>query len=288
MNYLINQLIRRVRHVRAGHAVSLLLVLCALVTSCASVPHTGRRQFNFISDRQLNAIGLEAYREVVNKEQQVDEKRLQAIVERVANRVSKAAEAIDHPDFEWKATLIDKEEPNAFCLPGGKIVVNTGILPYAENEAGLAAIIAHEVAHAVARHGAERLSQKLALRGAMVLGGHMLNRDKGGELDRKSKMILSALGMGATVGVLLPYSRLHEHEADRIGQIFMAAAGYDPAEAVQLWSRMAKIKKPPIPVWLSTHPADAERIAKLREFLPDAAKYYQEAPEKYGKGVALQ
>jgi predicted Zn-dependent protease len=258
-----------------------------LTVSCASVPHTGRRQFNLISDRQLKAIGLEAYREVVDKEKESDEKRLKSIVERVANRVSKAAEAINQPDFDWEVTLIDRDEPNAFCLPGGKIVVNTGIIPYAKNEAGLAAIIAHEVAHAVARHGAERLSQKLALRGVMIVGGQMLKKEESGQLDEKSKRILSALGMGATVGLLLPYSRLHEHEADQIGQIFMASAGYDPEEAVNLWSRMAKIKKPPIPVWLSTHPADVERVAKLRSFLPDARKYYNEAPVKYGKGSLL-
>ncbi len=182
--------------------------------------------------------------------------------------------------------VIDKDVPNAFCLPGGKIVVYTGMIPYARNEAGLAAVIAHETGHAVARHSGERLSQQLALKGAIATGGAILKKDDG-SLDTKSRVILGALGMGGTLGILLPYSRVQEFEADRIGQIYMAAAGYDPAEAVRLWTRMSKIKKPPIPIWLSTHPSDEDRLRKLREYLPQAQKSYAQAPVKYGAGALL-
>jgi predicted Zn-dependent protease len=160
------------------------------------------------------------------------------------------------------------------------------MIPYARNEAGLAAVIAHETAHAVARHGGERVSQQLALKGAMSAGGEILKKEDG-SLDTKARVALGALGMGGTIGVVLPYSRVHEFEADRIGQIYMAAAGYDPSEAARLWDRLSKIKKPPIPVWLSTHPADEERVRKLREFLPEAQKYYAQAPTKFGVGTPL-
>lgn len=261
-------------------------ILLLMVGSCASVPHTGRRQFNMLSDAQMNTLGLKVFREVLQKEREAQDNHVAGLVKRVTERVSRAAENIDRPGFQWEVKVIDKDAPNAVCLPGGKIIVFTGILPYIQNEAGLAAVISHEVAHAVARHGGERLSQQLALRGAITVGGEVL-KEKDGKLDDRSRIMLGALGLGGTLGVILPYSRTHEFEADRIGQIYMARAGYDPAEAVKLWTRMSKIKKPPIPEWLSTHPADDERIRKLKEALPDAQKYYGEAPAKYGQGASL-
>jgi len=239
-----------------------------------------------VSDSSLNALALKAFNEVIENEPESKDERLKSIVKRVTRRISEAAEATDGPGFQWDVRVIDKDVPNAFCLPGGKIVVFSGIAPYAKNEAGLAAVIAHEVAHAVARHGGERLSQKLALRGALAIGGEAIKR-KQGKLDDKSRLILGALGLGGVVGVILPYSRIHEFEADRIGQIYTARAGYDPKEAIRLWDRMSKIKKPPIPVWLSTHPATEDRVRKLREFLPDAQKYYGEASKRHGLGSLL-
>jgi predicted Zn-dependent protease len=239
-----------------------------------------------VSDQQLNALADKAFTEVLEKEPACQDAKIKEITQRVANRVSKAAEAIDSPSFKWDVRVVEKDVPNAFCLPGGKIVVYTGIIPYVKNEAGLATVIAHEVAHAVSRHGAERLSQQLALKGAMTVGGELMKK-KDGTLDTTTRVILAAVGMGGTVGVILPYSRVHEFEADKIGQLYMAKAGYDPAEAANLWERMAAIKKPPIPVWLSTHPADEERVRKLRESLTEARKIYSEAPEKYGVGSQL-
>ena len=281
MNYLINQVLRDgrrkwARAKRPSLGLSILLVTI-LAVACASVPHTGRRQFNVVSDQQINQLALKAFRELVEKEPESTDQRLKNIVEQTASRVSKAAETVDGPKFDWEVRLIDKDIPNAFCLPGGKIVVYTGILPYAHDEAGLAAIISHEVAHAVARHGGERLSQQLALRGAVLAGGEVLKKEDG-TIDQKTKMLLGALGLGATVGVILPYSRTHESEADQIGQMYMARAGYDPKEAINLWKRMSDIKKPPIPVWLSTHQADYDRLLKLTEHLPEAMKHYSEAP----------
>jgi predicted Zn-dependent protease len=290
MNYLINQPLRyssTQRQPLSSRPVVWLLLIVLVIVGCASIPHTGRRQLNFVSEKQLNALGLEVFDRVTSQEPESKNERLKKMVKRVADRISKAAESMDKPGFKWDVRLIDNDTPNAFCLPGGKIVVFTGILPYVKNEAGLAAVIGHEVAHAVARHGGERLSQQLAMRGALALGAEALKSDKDGKLDTRSRIILGALGVGGKLGIMLPYSRVHEFEGDKIGQIYMAAAGYDPMAAVRVWDRMSKIKKPPIPVWLSTHPADSDRLRKLREFLPDARKYYNEAPAKYGRGAMI-
>lgn len=287
MKYLINQLARLSSHVTKPACRSAILVITlAVAFGCASVPHTGRRQFNVVSDQQLNTLGVKAFKEIAQREKESKDERVTSSVKRVVERVSAAAEAMDKPNFRWEVKVIENEEPNAFCLPGGKIVVYSGLIPFARNEGGLAAVIAHEVAHAVARHGGERVSQALALDGALNLGSLILSKD-GGELDMRAKRILSALGAGALVGIILPYSRVHEYEADRIGQIYMARAGYDPTEAVRLWERMSKIKKPPIPPWLSTHPTDEDRVRKANEFLPDAMKIYKDAPQKFGAGSVL-
>lgn len=254
--------------------------------ACASVPHTGRRQLNFVSDQQLNALGAKAFDEILAREPVSGDRNLTEKVKRVADRIGKAAEETDKPGFKWDVRLIDKDVPNAFCLPGGKIVIYRGILPYARTEAGLAAIIGHEVAHAVARHGGERLSQQLTLEGVSAIGAEIF-RMSDGKLDARSRAIIGALGFGATVGVILPFSRTHEFEADRIGQTYMAKAGYDPEEAVRLWERMGAIKKPPIPPWLSTHPPDEERVKKLIELLPEARKTYDNARERIGLGATL-
>lgn len=289
MKYLINQALSSAASIhRRGKTARLmgLIALSAALISCASVPHTGRRQFYAVSDRQLNALALKAFNEVVKKEPESQDERLKAIVRRVTDRVSKAAEEIDHPGFKWQVRVIDKDVPNAFCLPGGKIVVFSGMAKYARNEAGLAAVVAHEVAHAVARHGGERLTHRLAYQGGMIIGKELLKTEDG-KLTTNARLLMGALGMGTLFGVILPYSRTHELEADQIGQIYMAAAGYDPTESVRFWDRMAKIKKPPIPVWLSTHPAGEERVRKLRESLPDAMKFYDDAKIKHGRGSLL-
>jgi predicted Zn-dependent protease len=263
-----------------------VIFLILFVSSCATVPHTGRRQLNIVSEKQLNQIAVQAFKDVVEKEPKSTDERFTSVVQRVAERVCKAADDMDRPGFKWEVKVVAKPEPNAFCLPGGKIVVNEGIASLAKNEAGLAAIIGHETAHATLRHGAERLSQKLLLDGAVSVGKEVI-RKADGTIDQRGRLILGALGLGGTVGVILPYSRVHEFEADKIGQLYMAKAGYDPEESVRLWDRLGKIKKPPIPVWLSTHPTDEERVAKLRESLPDAKRLLERAPAKYGLGSVL-
>ena len=269
--------------------VRLVILLCSVlsfVVSCATVPHSGRRQLNFVSDQQLNSLGEQAFREIVSREPVSEDKQLTKTVKQVADRITKVADETDKPGFGWQFKLIDRDVPNAFVLPGGRVVIYKGILPLAKNEAGLAAIIGHEVAHAVARHGAERLSQQLTLKGITTIGSEIF-KSNDGTLDAKSRAMIGALGFGATVGVILPFSRTHELEADKIGQIYMAKAGYDPEEAVRLWKRMGEISKGSIPVWLSTHPPEEARLENLRERLPEARKLYDEANEKLGVGARI-
>ncbi len=266
--------------------VGLSIGLAVLIAACATVPHTGRKQLNFLPDKDLDSLGARTYSELLKREPECKDPKINEFVQTVAGRVSKAAEGLDRPGFDWKILVVEKDIPNAFVLPGGKIVVYTGILPFVKNEAGLAAVIGHEIGHAVARHGGERLSQQLAIQGVSALGSELF-KDKEGKLDNQTKAVIGALGLGATVGVILPYSRTHELEADRIGQLYMAKAGYDPQESIQLWERMGKINKPPIPVWLSTHPADDVRIKNLKELAPEAKKIYEQSPVKYGQGTAI-
>jgi len=266
--------------------VGLSIGLAVLIAACATVPHTGRKQLNFLPDKDLDSLGARTYSELLKREPECKDPKINEFVQTVAGRVSKAAEGVDRPGFDWKILVVEKDIPNAFVLPGGKIVVYTGILPFVKNEAGLAAVIGHEIGHAVARHGGERLSQQLAIQGVSALGSELF-KDKEGKLDNQTKAVIGALGLGATVGVILPYSRTHELEADRIGQLYMAKAGYDPQESIHLWERMGKINKPPIPVWLSTHPADDERIKNLKELAPEAKKIYEQSPVKYGQGTAI-
>jgi len=266
-------------------ARTLLLMLgVVFLSACATVPHTQRSQLVFVPDSQINPMAAQAYGDLLKKEKESTDPRLNAIVKRVAERISRAADEMDHPGFQWETHLIEKDEPNAFCMPGGKIAVYTGILEVAKNEAGLAAIVGHEVAHAVARHGAERMSQQVLVTGALTVGTLVL----GGQMTERDRTILAALGMGATVGVILPFSRSHENEADEIGLYYMARAGYDPREAPRVWKRMRQSygdKEPP--VWLSTHPSSSQRIDNLQALVPAALDYYDRAVTQYGLGETL-
>ena len=192
-------------------AVSILYVL-----GCASVPHTGRRQFNFIPDQELKTVARNVFADITTKEPACHDPRLKEIVTRVVARTSRAAEELDHPGFDWKFALVQEDVPNVYCLPGGLIVIHTGILPYVRNEGGLAVVVGHEMAHAVSRHGGERVSQNFAV-GQLLSLGKELMKDSSEELPPGARKLMGALGLGATVGIILPDSRVHEFEADQIG-----------------------------------------------------------------------
>ena len=248
---------------------NLFLVLAALLGACATVPYTNRHQFNIISSSQEDKMGLQAWQEVLAKAKLSGDSQAAVMVERVGRRIAAAA---DQPGYDWQFKLIDDPKTvNAFCLPGGRVAVYSGILPLTRDEAGLAVVMSHEVAHALAHHGAERMSQ-----GELVsLGGAALQLGMADKDPKVQQQVMNAFGAGANVGVLLPFSRSHEAEADHIGLILMAKAGYDPREAVPFWQRMEAEggKKPP--ELLSTHPSDAQRIKKIEAELPEALRYYR-------------
>lgn len=245
-------------------------ILTLFMSSCATAPYTGRQQLLLISEGEEVALGVQAYHEVLKKEKISTDTKTNALVKRVGTRIAAAA---NKPGYSWEFTVIDNAKTvNAFALPGGKVAVYTGILPYTQTEAGLAFVLAHEVGHALARHGGERMSQQLLLQ----LGQQGLNI----AIANKSPVAIDAIntgyGIASTVGVALPFSREQEYEADRIGLILMAKAGYDPSEAPSFFERMMQdSKKASPPEFLSTHPTDQHRISRLRSMIPEAMQYYR-------------
>lgn len=263
----------------ADHSIQTILVLgmCGLASGCHTTERTGRLQLILISHAQEHKLGAQAYRQILGESKISTDAQMTEVVRRVGERIAEVASA---PDFQWEFTLIESEQANAFCLPGGKIAVYTGILPLLQNEAGLAAVLGHEVAHALNRHGAERLSQNMAagiVEEALKIG--ISDAD-----PEKKKLILQAFGLGSQVGVLLPYSRTHELEADSDGLIMAAMAGYDPREAVNVWRRMQAAGRNNPPEFLSTHPSERKRISRLKEQMPAALEVYNSAPQRFGRG----
>jgi predicted Zn-dependent protease len=241
-----------------------------LLAACGTVPYTERNQLMAISKAEEATLGEAAFLEVKNGSRLVDDSRLRLVVG-VGERI---AATVGGDGYRWEFILVENDEPNAFALPGGKVAFHTGILPYCENEDGVAAVMAHEVAHVLARHGAERLSQGRLLE----FGGAAVSAVFSGGSPALQRGVRGAYGMGGKVGVLLPFSRQHESEADEIGLVLMAKAGFDPREAPRFWRRLlAGGKGGERSEILSTHPGDEKRIGKLEELMPVAVEYYRKA-----------
>jgi predicted Zn-dependent protease len=241
-------------------------------------PLTGKSARVALSSDQEETLGLQAYQEVLSQSDVIQSGSEFDLVRRVAGRLAPATgEAAKQ--FRWQVSVVRSREPNAFCLPGGKIVVYTGILPLAKNEAGLAAVMGHEMAHAVARHGSQRLL-RTSLAQTFLVGANLSM----GDLDPGQRQtVMAMLGAGAQYGVLLPFSRQHETEADELGLIYMARAGYDPREAISFWERMSQAGGSQPPAYLSTHPSHGQRIEDLQRFMPKALAEY----EKANRGTAV-
>lgn len=245
----------------------LALALATGLVSCTTVSETGRRQFMLLSPGEEMTLGLTSF-EKLKKELPISrDPALNAQVQRVGKRIAAVAHL---PNAQWEFVVFESKEANAFCLPGGKIGIYTGILPITQNDAGLAAVMGHEVAHATARHGAERVSEAVA----MQVAGQALNASLSGSDPKVQSAAMTAYGLGATLGRALPHSRKQEEEADFIGLKYMARAGYDPEEAVRFWERFAAYNRQQgasgPPWFLRTHPLDEKRIEKLRQWLPQA------------------
>jgi predicted Zn-dependent protease len=230
-------------------------------------PETGRAARVALSTDQEQALGLQSYKEVLSQSQVITSGPEHDMVVRVASKLAPATgEAAK--DFDWQVSVVKSDQANAFCLPGGKIVVYTGILPYTKTEAGLAAVMGHEMAHAVARHGSQRLLRSSLAQTFMMGAGASISMSDMDYQQRRAAM--AALGAGATYGVLLPFSREHESEADKMGLLYMARAGYDPREAITFWERMEQSSGAQPPEFASTHPSHATRVRDLQAFLPTA------------------
>ncbi|TAK01566.1 MAG: M48 family peptidase [Candidatus Manganitrophaceae bacterium] len=247
-----------------------LLVLLSFLAACRSTPVTGREQLILVPESQEIAMGLTSYQEILSKSKLSNDSEKVALVRRVGERIAAVA---NKPDYKWEFNLIEDDKTvNAFCLPGGKVAVYTGILPVTQNEAGLATVMAHEVAHAIARHGGERMTTGLLAQMGLValdVGLAVKNQDPG-----MIKALTAAYGAAAQVGVILPFSRKQESEADHIGLIYMSKAGYDPQEALHFWERMAQLPKQKAPEFLSTHPSDEKRVRQIAKWMPEAEKEY--------------
>ena len=238
-------------------------------TNQETVPVTGRRQLVDLSREQEMALGYQTYQQILQQSRVITTGPEAARIQAIGQRLARVAE---DPGFEWEFRLIDSNQVNAFCLPGGKVAVYTGILPITANDNGLAAVMGHEIAHAIARHGAERIAhQKLAQIGSLAVSVAL------SDMDNQTRMaVVGALGVGAQYGVLLPFSREHESEADYLGLLYAARACFDPSEAPHLWERMAEQGGSRTAEFLSTHPSHETRIRKLNEWMPEALRARQE------------
>ena len=250
------------------------------LTACSTVPITGRSQLNLIPGNSMLTMSLQQYDTFLKEHKVSTNKEQTEMVKRVGARTQGAVERYFTSkgmesrlaNYKWEFNLVEDKEVNAWCMPGGKVVVYTGILPVAQGETGLAVVMGHEISHAIAEHGNERMSQGLLAQ----FGGAALSEALSTQPAATQQLWMSVYGVGAQYGAILPYSRMQESEADHLGLIFMAMAGYDPHEATSFWQRMASQKGGQAPPeFLSTHPSDAARIEKIKQMIPEAMSYYK-------------
>ncbi len=259
---------------RKSLIVFLMLVLSTL-GACVTNPETGRSSFNIVPEATEISMGAQAFAQVKSESTESRDAKMIDVVQRVADRIT----AVTGKNYDWEVRLVESNQANAFVLPGGKIVIYTGILPICETESGLAFVMGHEVGHAIARHGGQRMSSTMVVQAGLQIADFSFND------SAQKPMIMAALGAGTQLGTL-KYSRVHESEADYMGIRYMAKAGYDPSVAPELWVRMGQGGQRP-PEILSTHPANETRTAELRAVMKEAQALYQAAPKQYGQGVDL-
>ncbi|MCA9246235.1 MAG: M48 family metallopeptidase [Planctomycetales bacterium] len=261
--------------------VTLLGLTSVPLAGCRTVEMTGRKQLLLVPEDQELAMGITAFQETLSGEPESQNAHYREMVQRVGQRIAKVA---SRDDYEWEFHVIASPQQNAFCLPGGKVAVYEGIIPVCESEAGLAVVMSHEIAHALARHGGERMSQGYVVNGV----GMAIDRITKNQEEARREKLKQAYGVASEVGFVLPYSRKHESEADHMGLMLMAKAGYDPAEAPRFWQRFASLGGDQQSFeFLSTHPSDDRRALDLAALLPEAAALYQQAPDRLGRGQLL-
>ena len=253
--------------------IIIAIIVSCMLTSCSDVVISGRKQLNLVPDAQINSMAAQSYNQFLadNKDKLNKDAENTQLIRKVGNNISKAVERYmiengrgsEIASLDWQFNLVESDEVNAWAMPGGKVVVYTGILKHTQNEDGLAVVMAHEIAHVIAKHGAEQMSHSLLLQA----GGTVLQE------YGASEVFLQAFSIGSTYGLKLPYSRRHEYEADHLGLIFMTMAGYDPKEAPRFWQRMSSGGVGGVPEFMSTHPIDENRIQRLNSLMDEAQSY---------------
>jgi predicted Zn-dependent protease len=257
---------------------TVVVSLLFLIQACSTVPLIGRKQISLLPESSMVEMSLTNYGEFLKTNKLSTNKEQTAMVKRVGSKMAIAVEkylndngfADRVADFKWEFNLVENVEVNAWCMPGGKVVFYTGIMPITKNDAGVAVVMSHEIAHAVARHGNERMSLQLG----QQFGSNALAEIIKAKPQETQAVYQKVFGIGTQYLGVLPYSRLHEYEADKLGLIFMAIAGYNPNEAVGFWERMAANSSAKMPEFMSTHPLEQNRIDAIKQFLPEAMKYY--------------
>lgn len=255
----------------------ILISLYILTTACTTVPITNRNQLSLVSDREINSLSAQQYRKVISSAKISNNRAQTQNLNRVGSQIAKAVAEFYRENglrqnFQWEFNLIeDDKQINAWAMPGGKIAVYTGILPYTQNNTGLATVLGHEIAHVIAKHANERFSQQMLAQ----LGLTALSIAITEQPAATQNILMQAAGIGTQVGVLNPFSRQQESEADRIGLILMAKAGYDPRKAVDFWQRMSKSGKQKPPELLSTHPSDTTRLNNIKKYMNEALVHYK-------------
>jgi len=274
------------------------VILLTTIWACAKVPLSGRHQLLLVSDSEMNTMAFTSYKQFLDTSKVVPANTQQAaMVKRVGDKIAKAAQSyfnsIGKPEYlngyQWQTELVQSNQVNAWCMPGGKMVVYTGILPITQTETGLAVVMGHEISHAIAKHGAERMSEGMLSQGLLTAGQVGLGIAMRDKPAATRSLWSTAFGVVAPAGAqlgLLAHGRYQESEADHLGLIFMSMAGYDPNEAVTFWNRMAAKgsngSKPPI--FLSTHPSDDQRISDIKSRMGEAMKYYNASDKSGGNG----
>jgi len=260
--------------------IVVFLLVASFFTGCTENLVTGRKQLSLVSEPELQSMATQEYQTFLNANKVVSasSNRDAEMVRRVGSRIATAITSYYNSKgqnsilegYQWEFNLVDNKEANAWCMPGGKVVVYTGLLPITQNEAGLAIVVGHEIAHAVAQHGSERMSQALL----QQLGGVALQVAIANKPAETQNLFMTAYGIGSTVGGTLPFSRKEETEADKFGLYFSAMAGYNPQEAIPFWERMSASGGAKPPEFLSSHPSDETRIANIRSYMPQALRFY--------------
>ncbi len=265
------------------YIINIVVILALMIGGCQDVPITGRQQFNLVPDSTINQLARESYKEFLEEAKISKDSSKVAMVNRVGTTITKAVDkygkkvGIDPSDFDWEIQVVEDKTVNAWCMPGGKIVVYTGLLEVADTDDKLAIVIGHEIAHAVAKHGAERMTQQLAITGTAMAVDYTLKD----ESENKRQAFLTAFSFGSQVGVLLPFSRKHEYEADEIGLQLSTLAGFAPDAAIDFWQTMSEKSGGDEIDFFSTHPADSKRITRIKEIIPGIKRKTEKIRDNY-------